>query len=171
MNQRNIRILRVDYVRKILSVSAIRKGSSEIWSDKLKVLYNRHTESRRDGGNAISRRCRRHKEQRRCSVQILDNFWDKYFGYKVTKKVCRQAPSLYAPTMPPRLPSLFLIILRPLLFSVWHFVRNLTLSGKTYHSKILKTLRKVGNDSEVLVTPWIFLLLRNRQQLGGSQAP
>ena len=27
-------------------------GSSEIWSDKLKVLYNRHTESRRDGGNA-----------------------------------------------------------------------------------------------------------------------
>ena len=23
------------------------KGSSEIWSDKLKVLYNRHTESRR----------------------------------------------------------------------------------------------------------------------------
>nr|DAK35032.1 MAG TPA: hypothetical protein [Caudoviricetes sp.] len=22
-------------------------GSSEIWSDKLKVLYNRHTESRR----------------------------------------------------------------------------------------------------------------------------
>ena len=28
------------------------KGSSEIWSDKLKVLYNRHTESRRDGGNA-----------------------------------------------------------------------------------------------------------------------
>ena len=25
-------------------------GSFEIWSDKLKVLYNRHTESRRDGG-------------------------------------------------------------------------------------------------------------------------
>ena len=31
-----------------------------------------------------------------------------------------------------------LIIPRPLLFSVWHFVRNLTLSGKPYHSKILK---------------------------------
>ena len=29
-----------------------------------------------DGGNAMSRRCRRHKERRRCSVQILDN----YFG-------------------------------------------------------------------------------------------
>ena len=26
-----------------------------------------------DGGNAMSRRCRRHKERRRCSVQILDN--------------------------------------------------------------------------------------------------
>ena len=52
------------------------RGSSEIWSDKLKVLYNRHTESRRDGGNAMSGRCRRHKERRRRSVQILDN----YFG-------------------------------------------------------------------------------------------
>ena len=31
--------------------------------------------------------------------------------------------------------------------------------------------KKVGNDSEVLVTPWIFLLLRNRRQLGGSQVP
>ena len=26
-----------------------------------------------DGGNAMSRRCRRHKEQRRSSVQIIDN--------------------------------------------------------------------------------------------------
>ena len=25
-----------------------KNGSSEIWSDKLKVLYNRHTESRRE---------------------------------------------------------------------------------------------------------------------------
>ena len=33
---------------------------------------------------------------------------------------------------------LVLIILRPLLFSVWHFLRNLTLSDKIYHSKILK---------------------------------
>ena len=32
------------------------------------------------------RRCRRHKERRRCSVQILDNFWDKCFEYKVAKK-------------------------------------------------------------------------------------
>ena len=29
-----------------------------------------------DGGNAMLRRCRRHKERQRCSVQILDNyFW------------------------------------------------------------------------------------------------
>ena len=51
----------------------------------------------------MSRRCRRHKERRRCSVQILDNFWDKCFGYKVAKKVCKQAPLLYAPTVPPLL--------------------------------------------------------------------
>ena len=43
----------------------INSGSSDIWSDKLKVLYNRHTESRR---------FRQHKERRRCSVQILDNY-------------------------------------------------------------------------------------------------
>ena len=42
-------------------------GSSEIWSVKLKALYNRHTEARR---------CRRHKEQRRCSVQIHDNYFE-----------------------------------------------------------------------------------------------
>ncbi len=41
------------------------------------------------------RRCRRHKERRRYSVQILDNFWDKCFGHKVTKNVCKQAPSFY----------------------------------------------------------------------------
>ena len=52
------------------------RGSSEIWSDKLKVLYNWHTERRSDGGNAMSRRCRRHKERRRYSVQILDNYFE-----------------------------------------------------------------------------------------------
>ena len=29
-----------------------------------------------DGGNAMSRRCRRHKELRRCSVQIFDNYFE-----------------------------------------------------------------------------------------------
>ena len=42
----------------------------------------------------------------RYSVQILDNFWNKCFGYKVTKKVGKQAPSLYAPTVSPCLPLL-----------------------------------------------------------------
>ena len=32
------------------------------------------------------RRCRRHKELRRCSVQILNNFGHKCFRHKVTKK-------------------------------------------------------------------------------------
>jgi len=34
--------------------------------------------TRRHGGDgvyAMLRRCRRHKERRRCSVQVLDNFW------------------------------------------------------------------------------------------------
>ena len=153
------------------SAGAIRKGSSEIWSDKLKVLYNRHTESRRDGGNAMLQRCRRHKERRRCSVQILDNFWDKRFGYKLLIELAIKLLSSMHQRWLCDFHSFVLIILCTLLFSVRHFVRNLTLSGKTYHSKILKILRKVGNDSEVLVTPWIFLLLRNRQQLGRSQAP
>ena len=29
-----------------------------------------------DGGNAMLRRCRRHKERRRRSVQILDNYFE-----------------------------------------------------------------------------------------------
>ena len=52
----------------------------------------------------MSRRCLRHKERRRCSLQILDNFWDKCFGHKVAKKVCKQPPLLYAPTVSPLLP-------------------------------------------------------------------
>ena len=59
---------------------------------KLKVLYNRYRVTEWTEVNAMLRRC---------SVQILDNFWDKCFGHKVTKKVCKQAPSLYAPTVPP----------------------------------------------------------------------
>ncbi len=34
----------------------------------------------------MSRRCRQYKERRRCSIQILDNFWDKSFEHKVAKK-------------------------------------------------------------------------------------
>ena len=35
-----------------LAFMTIKRASSEIWSDKLKLLHIRHTESRRDGGKA-----------------------------------------------------------------------------------------------------------------------
>ena len=117
------------------------------------------------------RRCRRHKERRRCSVQILDKFWDKRFGYKLLIELANKLRHSMHRRCLRDFHCFVLIILRPLLFSVRHFLRNLTLSGKTYHSKILKILRKIGNDSEVLVTPCIFPLLRNRQKLERSQAP
>ena len=51
--------------------------SSEIWSDKLKRLYNKaHRATERTEIKAISRRCRGHKEWRRCSVQISDKSFD-----------------------------------------------------------------------------------------------
>ena len=46
------------------------------------------------------RRCRRHKERRRCSVQILDKFWDKRFVYKIANRIGKQAPSLYTLAVP-----------------------------------------------------------------------
>ena len=51
--------------------------------------------------NAMSRRCRGHKELRRCSVQILDNFRGKYYDAKMSNKTGKQTPSLHAPTVPP----------------------------------------------------------------------
>ena len=55
----------------------------------------------------MSRRCRRHKEQRRYSVQILDNYFEvKRFVYKIANRIGKEAPSLYAPTVPPLLPLL-----------------------------------------------------------------
>ena len=51
--------------------------------------------------NAMSRRCRGHKELRRGSVQILDNFRGKYYDAKMSNKTGNQAPSLHAPTVPP----------------------------------------------------------------------
>ena len=51
-----------------------KKGSSEIWSDKLKRLYNKaHRATEKPEVKAISRRYRWHKERRRCSVQISGN--------------------------------------------------------------------------------------------------
>ena len=49
-------------------------GSSEIWSDKLKRLYNKaHRATERTEIKAMSRRCRWHKERRRYSVQISND--------------------------------------------------------------------------------------------------
>jgi len=49
-------------------------GSSEIWSDKLKLSYNKaHRGTEGAEIKAMSRRCRWHKERRRYSVQISDN--------------------------------------------------------------------------------------------------
>jgi len=49
-------------------------GSSEIWSDKLKLSYNKaHRGTEGAEIKAMSRRCRWYKERRRCSVQISDN--------------------------------------------------------------------------------------------------
>ena len=62
-------------------------GSSEIWSDKLKRLYNKaHRATERTEIKAISRRCRWHIERRRRSVQIPDNFCDKWFEHKSLTK-------------------------------------------------------------------------------------
>ena len=87
----------------------------------------------------MSRRCRRHKERRRCSIQILDNFWDRSFEHKVAKKVCRQAPSLCAPTVPRWL--LFLCFNNPPFspFLCVIFLQSSKLRLHTYHFKYLKT--------------------------------
>ena len=62
-------------------------GSSEIWSDKVSLLYIKgHTERRRTRRwkQTISRRCRRHKERQRRSVRVADSFGKKRF-----KKSCK----------------------------------------------------------------------------------
>ena len=105
--------------------------------------------------NAMSRRCRGHKELRRCSVQILDNFRSKYYDAKMSNKTGKQTPSLHAPTVPPW----HCVYLRPLRVSVWDFVRILTLSGKPYHSKILKTQRKrAASNTKIQYFLWNYIM-------------
>ena len=77
-------------------------GSYEIWSNKLKLLYNKpHRDTEGTELKAISRRCWRHIERWSCSVQTPDSSWDKRFGHKVTNKTRNQHPSLHTPSMPP----------------------------------------------------------------------
>ena len=48
-----------------------------------------------DGGYAMLRRCRRHKELRRCSVQILDNYFGiNALGIKLLKSVLTSSVAL-----------------------------------------------------------------------------
>ena len=59
-------------------------GSSEIWSNQLKLLCNQsHRVTERTEVRVMLRRCEWHKEQRRCSVQLCDASWDKRFTYKL----------------------------------------------------------------------------------------
>ena len=77
-------------------------GSYEIWSNKLKLLYNKpHRDTEGTELKAISRRCWRHIERWSCSVQTPDSSWDKRFGHKVTNKTRNQHPSLHTPSVPP----------------------------------------------------------------------
>ena len=82
-------------------------------------------------------RCRWHKERRRWRYRSfiilkVNTFSRKcLIWWKLTS---------FAPCTDGAFHCFVLIILRPLRSSVWDFVRNLTLSGKTFHSKILKTV-------------------------------
>ena len=71
-----------------------------------------------DGGYAMLRRCRRHIELRRCSVQILDNYFGiNALGIKLLKSVLTSSVALC--TDGASVTSIaFIIILRPLRASV-----------------------------------------------------
>ena len=59
-------------------------GSSEIWSNQLKLLCNKsHRVTEGAEVRVMLRRCEWHKEGQRCSVQFPDNSWDKRFTYKL----------------------------------------------------------------------------------------
>ena len=95
--------------------SNIKRGSSEIWSDKLSLLHIKVTQRGGEHGGenikTISRRCRRHKERQRRNVRIADSFGNKRF-YKYCKPLlCNEVDKninktrkyplfLHAPTVP-----------------------------------------------------------------------
>ena len=70
---------------------------------------------------------RRHTERRRCSIQILDNFWDKSFEHKVAKKFADKLRRSVHQRCLRGYYFFVLIILRSLLFSVWYFFKVLNL--------------------------------------------
>ena len=87
----------------------------------------------------MSRRCQRHKERRRCSIQILDNFWNRSFEHKVTKKFADKLRSSVQRRCLRGYYFFVLIILRSLLFSVWYFFKVLNLGYTLITPNILKT--------------------------------
>lgn len=59
-------------------------GSSEIWSNQLKLLCNKsHRVTEGTEVRVMLRRCEWHNEGQRCSVQPPDALWDKRFTYKL----------------------------------------------------------------------------------------
>ena len=82
--------------------NVLKFGSSEIWSDKLKVLYNRHTESRRDGGNA---QCHGGadgtKSDGACLPILLAIYIQSVYFKIVIKNLYATPPSLFVRSAPP----------------------------------------------------------------------
>lgn len=63
-------------------------GSSEIWSNQLKLLCNKsHRVTEGAEVRVMLRRCEWHKEGQRCSVQLPDALWGKRFTYKLLIEV------------------------------------------------------------------------------------
>ena len=72
-------------------------GSFGIWSEKLTLLKDKsHRGTEGTEFNAISRRCRRHKERQSYSLQLLDIFIGKHFEQKVSNKIRKLSPLLSA---------------------------------------------------------------------------
>lgn len=84
-------------------------------SNQLKLLCNKsHRVTERTEVRVMLRRCEWHKEQRRCSVQLPDNSWDKRFTYKllIELQTISVTPRTDDASVAPI--ALYLIILRPL---------------------------------------------------------
>ena len=94
----------------------------------------------------MSRRCQRHKERRRCSIQILDNFWNRSFEHKVTKKFADKLRRSVHRRCLRGYYFFVLIILRSLLFSVWYFFKVLNLG----YTLITPNIWKATHDAITL---------------------
>ena len=120
------------------------------------------------------RRCEWHKEQRRCSVQLPDNSWDKRFTYKLlielanylgysTHRRCLRGFHCFVFNNPQFPPSLCVIL-----------CQNFKLRLPPYLSKLLKRNRKGKchvHCEATRFTPYFFLatyLSYNGLKIGGT---